>query len=376
MMNDSRPHPRVRNSEAGFSLMELLVSVTVTTVIMGTTLTALNHAMRANDTAVLVTGMNNNLRVAMDLIVRDLLQAGQGLPAGRVIQLPSGANSAQIRMPGPPGTSFLSPLGSTELPAVVTGPGMGPVVNGVASDMITFLAADGSFDQVRLTALAANGSSMTVEPGVDISNGGPDDIEAGQLIMLTKGSSSCLMQVTSVDGNQTVYFANNDSLLLNQRTASEGSIGAMLAEAPPDVPSPTYLPTTATRIRMISYYLDVTTTPGRVRLVRRMNNGHATTFNNNLGTVVGFDLENMSITYDLVDGVTNPSNVRMTAADIDDAGTGACAPNPCTNNQIRKVNIVLAGRSRQPLLRTRQFFRNTLQSQVSLRSLAFVDRYR
>ena len=134
---------------------------------------------------------------------------------------------------------------------------------------------------------------------------------------------------------------------------------------------------------MISYYIDATTptgAPAAPRLVRRMNNGSgttaSTTFNNKLGTTVAFDVDNLQITYDLNDGVNNPSGVRMIAADLAPAGTGACAPNPCSVNQIRKVNIVLTGRSHTVLKNSGQYMHNTLTSQVSLRSLAFVDRYR
>jgi hypothetical protein len=140
------------------------------------------------------------------------------------------------------------------------------------------------------------------------------------------------------------------------------------------VPGPTFIPTTASRIRMISFYLDATTDPTRPRLVRRMNNGDPITFNNALGNVVAFDIENLQITYDLADGVTNPTNVKMTPADII-GGTVDC-PDPCSPNQIRKVNIVISGRSRSTLKNTKQYFRNQLTTQVSLRSLAFVDRYR
>jgi hypothetical protein len=125
---------------------------------------------------------------------------------------------------------------------------------------------------------------------------------------------------------------------------------------------------------MISYYLDVQTQPGRPRLIRRINNGHPTSFDNTLGTVVAFDIEGLQFTYDLADGVNNPANVRMTDADLD--GSGACSPDPCSPNQIRKVNIMLAARSRTPMRGTNQYFRNRLVTQVSLRSLAFVDRYR
>jgi len=62
--------------------------------------------------------------------------------------------------------------------------------------------------------------------------------------------------------------------------------------------------------------------------------------------------------------------------DNDLTTAGACAPRPCSPNQIRKVNVFMAGRSANEFSGTRRFFRNTLNTQVSLRSLALVDRYR
>jgi hypothetical protein len=124
----------------------------------------------------------------------------------------------------------------------------------------------------------------------------------------------------------------------------------------------------------VSYYLDVQTEPERPRLVRRLNNGHPTEFDNSLGTAVAFDIEGLQITYDLIDGANNPANVRMNDDDLN--GDGACSPEPCSPNQIRKINIMLLGRSRARLKSTNQYFRTRLITQVSLRSLALVDRYR
>jgi hypothetical protein len=104
-----------------------------------------------------------------------------------------------------------------------------------------------------------------------------------------------------------------------------------------------------------------------------MNNGDPTTFNNNLGTAVAFDIEGLQISYDLADGVSNPANVKMVAADL--LPTGGCSPSACSPNQIRKVNLLMAARSKSVLKSNRQFLRNRLLSQVSLRSLAFVDNY-
>jgi len=380
-------------SDRGFTLVELLMAMAITTVILGATMLAMNDAIKATDSASQITGLNNGLRTAMDLVVRDIMQVGQGLPAGRVISLPTGAGSVPMQLPGPllsdyqlDGPSFCPPDPNDPTPdtvceqisAVVPGPERGPRLSETspATDMITTIAADSAFDQVRLTAFAADGSNITVDPAVNITNGGADDIETGDLIMLTKGTNSALVQVTRVVGQQ-LFFDVGDSLRLNQTAAAAGTLAQLRATPPADTPPvapAVFVNTLAARIRMISYYLDVTTDPRRPRLVRRINNGHPTAFDNSLGTVVAFDVENLQITYDLADGVTNPTNVGMVDADLN--GTGACAPRACSPNQIRKVNIMLSGRSRLPMRTTGQYFHNTLVTQASLRSLAFVDRYR
>jgi prepilin-type N-terminal cleavage/methylation domain-containing protein len=389
----SHTAPVLAGSERGFTLVELLIAMAITTVILGTTMMAMSNAIKATDSASQITGLNNGLRTAMDLMVRDVMQIGQGLPAGRVVGLASGVNSTPMQLPGPIGSDFQldgpsfcppDPNDSTpdtvceQIAAVVPGPARGPRLSedSPPTDMITMVEADSAFDQVRLTAFAADGSSVNVNPAVNITDGGADDVRAGDLIMLTKGSSSSLVQVTNVAG-QRLSFAVGDSLNLNQTGAAAGTLAQLRALAPADTPpvAPnTFVNTIATRIRLVTYYLDVTTDPSHPRLIRRMNNGDPLNFDNSLGTVVAFDVENLQITYDLADGVTNPSNVRMDDADLD--GTGRCAPRSCSPNQIRKVNILLSGRSRLPMRTTGQFLHNTLVTQVSLRSLAFVDRYR
>jgi prepilin-type N-terminal cleavage/methylation domain-containing protein len=371
--------------DQGFTLVELLVTMAITTIILGATMLAMSDAIRATETASQISSVNNGLRTAMDLIVRDLLQVGQGLPSGRVILVPSGTGAQPILLPGPIGSSFELDGPSfcppnppddmdtvcEQISAVIPGPSRGPeLVADAPTDMITTIAADSAFDRVRLSALASNGSSMTVSNEVNIDDGGADDLFPGDLIMLVKGSSSALAQITRKAGQQ-VFFEQGDSLGLNQTAAADGTVAELYASAPIDTPTVT---TIASRIRMISYYLDVQTQPGRPRLIRRINNGHPTSFDNTLGTVVAFDIEGLQFTYDLADGVNNPANVRMTDADLD--GSGACSPDPCSPNQIRKVNIMLAARSRTPMRGTNQYFRNRLVTQVSLRSLAFVDRYR
>ena len=78
--------------------------------------------------------------------------------------------------------------------------------------------------------------------------------------------------------------------------------------------------------------------------------------------------------YDISNGTNNPGNVEMTTTD--QGVSGACAPAACAATQIRKVNVMLTGRSANAVNTNLRVFRNSLQSQISLRGMAFVDEYR
>src|SRR4029453_14709707 len=99
-------HTPTRANERGFTLIELLITMAITTVILGATMMAMNNATNATQSATQLADLNNGLRTAMDLMVRDMLQVGQGLPSGRSILIPNGANSQLIQLPGPIGSDF------------------------------------------------------------------------------------------------------------------------------------------------------------------------------------------------------------------------------------------------------------------------------
>ena len=362
---------------AGFTLVELLIAMVIVAVIMGATLTALTNAYRATESVRGIIGLNNNLRIGMDLIVRDLIQVGQGMPTGRTVQVPNGTGALRIQRPHPQGSACTQwPAGTITIPAINVGPGCGPAINGVATDMVTTLAVDSVLDAVPVWSFDVNAHSATVSlpaqaaGGIDISAGGPDDVRVGDLMMFAKGSVSALAYVTAVNGGQTFTFGTGDPMNLNQFDAAlNGTVDDLATLAPTTANS-----SAVSRIRMITYYLDNTLDATTPSLVRHMNWGDPNAAVNMRGRTVAFAIENLQITYDMVDGVTNPSNVRMLAVDLTTAG--ACNPSPCSPNQIRKVNVFFAGRSTDRFSATREFFRNTLTTQVSLRSLALVDRYK
>ena len=292
---------------AGYSLIEMMVAMGVTTVVMGATMTGLSDVSKGSEMVVNVTEMNKALRTGMDLIERDMLQVGSGLPPGHTINVPSGAGSTPIKMPGPPGTAFTSVVGDPDISAVEPKPGLGPVINGVATDVLTVLMADNAFLDVPVTAATATTVDVSLINGLPNLASGADKVSAGQLMMVWKGTATTLLEVTSVDtSSRRLTFSINDSLNLNQSGAAAGNLAFVNAQAPAltSVTS-TYI----TRIRMITYYLDATIDPAHPRLVRRINNGSPTVFDNTSGTAVAMDIENLTFRFDLNDGNLNPASV-------------------------------------------------------------------
>ena len=143
------------------------------------------------------------------------------------------------------------------LPAITSGDGLGPTTNGVASDMITVLYADPILllDAAPLSAIASDGSDATVPNSIPINVVG-SAVAAGDLILFSNALGNAIQQVTRVQGQQ-LFFAAGDSMNFNQRTAPGGTI-LQLKDT-----DTTYPLTTATRIIMVTYYLDTKTNPVR-----------------------------------------------------------------------------------------------------------------
>ena len=159
-----------RHGESGFTLLELLIAVTVMLVVLAGTAEIMTSAMNSSAATRDVIDMNSHLRAGMDLLQRDLLQAGQGLPVGRRIGIPHDAGAAPIQRPGPPAVGSCPGVvpfpNDASIPAVSVGAGLGPELNGECTDVITILAVDNMFGPVPLAAMAADGRRppFTIRP--------------------------------------------------------------------------------------------------------------------------------------------------------------------------------------------------------------------
>jgi hypothetical protein len=370
--------------EAGFSLMELLVATALMLVIVGTLMKTLSDAAYANEGVTLLANSQENLRAAMNYMVKDIIEAGEGLPQGGItipnaatVANPNPAIASVINRPGPVGGPATFPPSYITLPAITDGFGLGPlavtpnpkvpggILLGNPTDFITLVYADTSIlDAANNTLdsnpvylaptagppanpgcggkIAADGSSVTFDKACITLPTDNTQISPGDLIMFTNANGTTLQTVSSAAG-QVVNFVKNDPFDLNVSGQPSGTIlNIQNGIASPGGPYP---PTTCTRIWMITYYLN-TANQSRPMLMRQINFQPA--------QPVAEVIEDLSISYDINGGL--PS-------------TGAIAPN--SPNSVRKVNLSLGSRSDSAFSQNQAWFRNNLQTQVSVRSLAF-----
>ncbi len=334
-------------NEQGFSAVEALIAAAITLVILAGTMDSFNRSLTINEQASQMADVEQNMRAGMNLLVSDFLAAGWSIPVGG-IPIPSGVGATSVKRPGPPGTNLT--FDTTTISAVNAGPALGPMWNTKTTDIVNILYADNSLDlnDHNLVAIAPSGVSITVDPATPISGAGVENpIKRGDLILLSNANSSTLQCVTSVNG-QIIYFSASDDMNLNQPSAADGSI-AQLENA-----DKTYPPTSAIRVWLVTYYLDYVNFPDSPRLIRRINWRD--------GQQVALVVEDLQLSYDLVDGGFNPINQKIPVA-------------PNGPSQIRKANILLSGRTSNQIRRTGEYLRSNLTTQVSLRSLSYFDRY-
>jgi prepilin-type N-terminal cleavage/methylation domain-containing protein len=383
--------------QKGFSLIELLVAMAILLIVVSVATTAIIQAQHVSEAVALEANVQENLRAGMHFIVRDLTQAGEGIPAAG-ISIPNTAGGvSNVTRPGTPAASIFQSqsvpaVTYTSLPPVIPGSQLGSVVTtqnasskailtgGFNTDIITILYEDntvvssvGGAAAPLLTAtpvnqpvgppicngtITANGSSLTLDPNCFTMPGGPTPLAVGNLILFHNINGTALEYVTSISGS-TINFAAGDPAGLNQTGLPNGTVGNLAVAA---------TPTTISRVWMVTYYLDVVTNPAKPQLVRQVNYpnypaGAAANPPQQIGEVI----ENLGFSYDIVN-TQDPAGTYPNGP-----GDAPTALAPDTPFAFRAVNVYLGGRSEYPWTWTNppQFLRNSLTTQVSIRSLSF-----
>jgi prepilin-type N-terminal cleavage/methylation domain-containing protein len=381
----------------GFTIIELMVAMVVLLVVIAAAVGTLVQAQRVTQEVALEGNLQEDLRAGMHFIVRDVMQAGEGIPQGGImIPYTTAGTPAPVVRPGTGGAGF--PTTYVALPAVIPGyqagqaatavnPKTGAVIStgAISTDIITILYADNTLvdssanayalNQFPVnsascvtggSAIAADGSSVTLATSCFTVPTSQPTIVPGDLILFSCTAGTALQYVTNVSG-QTISFAFGDPAGLNglnSTTYPDGTAAKLVASG---------APITMTRIWMITYYEDSTTNPTRPQLVRQVNYPNFPSVATYPAQPIGESVEDLQFTYDIINS-TAPSGTYPHGAG--DAATPAVGYD--TPLQIRAVNVFLAGRSEYAdttMTAGQYFVHNNLSTQVSIRNLSFVNNF-
>lgn len=355
---------RQHNSSRGFTLMELMISLSLGMLIIGVAVQLFSRAVNATFVVSERAEMQQDSRAAENMMVKDISQAGAGLQPGGV-GLASGTALATTY--GCDQTKCY--IGSGTTPAgiaypskymnwIIPGYQMGPILQPgqPASDIITVVYADTFFllNEYAITFNNANGTQLTFGPPAappPLPAQAVSDpvygLKTGDLVLFqnTAGGQAVAEVSANVTGSGPTYvanFADPDALRFNQTAATGGNLAQVGAAG-----------TTATRIWVITYYVDNTSDPNHARLMRQVNGQTPAPVADNVSA--------LNFTYDTYDTAghlqTNLGNI------------GATSP-----NMIRKVNLAhLTFRS--SLTGTTGFQGVDIQTSVSARNMSFKNRY-
>jgi prepilin-type N-terminal cleavage/methylation domain-containing protein len=372
--------------QKGFTMVEMMVATAILIATVGAAVVALVQAQRATQGITLLASTQQNLRAGMHFLVRDLTQAGAGIPQGGVTIPNNSSNLSNLNRPGTI-PQIIFPNTYTLLPPIVPGNTLGQlatsvnpatlaVLTGHNTDIINIMYADNTLTDINGNSLNSypiiqaapsspvcagvmTSSSVTLATACFTMPGTPQTVPVavGNVMMFTGSTGNALGYVTAVAG-QVISFGTGDPANLNGTGAANGTLAKLVTAGGP---------ITMTRVWMISYYIDTVTNPSRPQLIRQVNwPGYPSSGPANPPSVLADVIEDLQLTYD-ISGSTAPGGSYPNGA-----GNAPTPVSPDTAAQIRAINIYLAARSETPYAATQQFFRNNLVTQVCVRSLAFV----
>ena len=343
------------SASGGFSLFELIIAMGLGMVVLSGALVLTSQAVGISDMVTQRSEMQQNGRVAINMIARDLSLAGTGFPS-EGIQLASGGGAGDVLFACDPADCYVTNnvYPQDRMFAVNPGNGLGPEINNVFTDVVTLVYRDANsdLDELPLLDISTNGQILDLDPAATTAYDDPVvGVQVGDVLVFLANDFKAVGQVTDVNPNEEVRVMPNaaDELNFNQPGAAFGRIQDIIH--PP--PNPDTAETFIYRINVITYYID-DSDPDSPLLMRQVS-AHPP-------VPVAENVENLQLTYDIYD-----EDAVTGTAELDDAGG--------TPNLIRKVNITLSVHSPRESLLGGEYQRLSLTTSVGPRNLTYKDRY-
>ena len=212
------------NRSNGFSFIELLTSIAILSLVMGAAIGALVQAQKATTAVGLMANTQQNLRIGMNFMMRDLTQAGEGMPPGGCFHPSQYSGQFESKPARHTPCDHISHLlyGFThDTPGYANRPACENSQRDDRSGVLDGNLQDGhhqpgvcrqhtgGFERQQAISecrhrqrrrrapvcsgsIAASGSSATLDANCFTMPGGPTPISAGNLILFTNGNGTAL----------------------------------------------------------------------------------------------------------------------------------------------------------------------------------------
>jgi len=372
---------RMHRTTRGFTLLELMISMSLGLVLLGAALTMFRQSVNATWTTSQKSEMQQDFRAASNLLQRDISMAGagalgqQGL-AGNSVGLPVSATlpvypcsaSTCNYVNGAP-VAYPTVTGAPYLYSIIPGYNLGITVNAAegATDIISISYADAnlalncynvtvvSATQVTFQLPTTLPSTCVMPPGVTtppLLNAAGVGLQAGDYILFNTTAAGVVTNITvgtPTAGNTAafnVFFASGDPGHINQPTVTTGSLKQL--------PLGLSATLSAVRLMLITYYLDISPIDGVTPRLMRIQSGRNP-------SPVAENVTHLKFSYDVDNnGVVTANQTSMPA------GTYP--------NNINKVNI-LHMTIRNQMKGTTGYQGLDLQTSVSARNLSMGQEY-
>jgi prepilin-type N-terminal cleavage/methylation domain-containing protein len=352
-----------RNGEAGFSLIELLISITlfatVTAAVYGIMSIAGKDRFTTNQRVQIMQGARN----ALNAVGRDAMNAGYNLPNTVSARIPDDALNTIIGLPADTGTvaDLVPPvlagprITSNNLSILTNSP------NGLKTDQVSFLFQDLTFysgKAVPVTSVTAASNLITIDTkGPDGVAATADDIDntiftTNDIYLAWNNTTAALGTVTALTGTTQLTFAANDPLKLNNPTGA-GQLVSLTA------------PFSITRVTWATFRVLQDGT-----LVRTVYGGASGTTDMPLA----YGIEEMKIDYVTKDGTTYSSATPNSPGAGADKTLGNADDTPGKLLDIRQIRVTLKVRSGENDLRNNNPFTTTLSATFNTRNLGYDKR--
>ena len=282
-------------SEAGFSMLELVISMVVFLVVTGSVFGLLQVARQSKTVVSENTSLNKNVRLALNIVGRDTYNAGYGYPLRNTVILPDNRISTLLGIPNDFDTT------RDTVPPIIAGNDVTlntyNTAANVYTDQVTFLYKDTSFNLVGGVSQPLNVNAATTTMGgideiVPIS-GSNSACRVNDIYLIAGGNGATLGVSTALSGANIIQFSNGDVLTFNQ-TGAAGPLRSITT------------PASIQRVFMVTYFVTPDGTLTRREFANVPPVSPPVAF---VDEPLIYGVENFQIVYVMDDGTTsnNPS---------------------------------------------------------------------